>query len=146
MHELMLKETCFRRPWGSGVVVGCVVVVGISVVVVGCGVVVGIVVVVVGSGVVVVRGSGVVVSSVVVGGFNVVVVVVVIVVVVGGWVVVVGGSIVQLIYRGQSQIPNVLGLVKSKYKFSVSEIGAHCNRQVAIPWGEHSQNLLQSHS
>jgi len=144
MHELMLKETCFRRPWGSGVVVGCVVVVGISVVVVGSGVVVGIVVVVVGSGVVVVRGSGVVVSSGVVVGFNVVVVVVV--VVVGGWVVVVGGSIVQLIYRGQSQIPNVLGLVKSKYKFSVSEIGAHCKRQVAIPWGEHSQNLLQSHS
>jgi len=142
MHELMLKETCFRRPWGSGVVVGCVVVVGISVVVVGCGVVVGIVVVVVGSGVVVVRGSGVVVSSGVVVGFNVVVVVVVVV----GWVVVVVGSIVQLIYRGQSHIPNVLGLVKSKYKFSVSEIGAHCNRQVAIPWGEHSQNLLQSHS
>jgi len=145
MHELMLKETCFRRPWGSGVVVGCVVVVGISVVVVGCGVVVGIVVVVVGSGVVVVvRGSGVVVSSGVVVGLNVVVVVVV--VVVAGWVVVVGGSIVQLIYRGQSQIPNVLGLVKSKYKFSVSEIGAHCKRQVAIPCGEHSQNLLQSHS
>jgi len=111
--------------------------------VVGCGVVVGIVVVVVGSGVVV-RGSGVVVSSGVVVGFNVVVVVVVVVVV--GWVVVVGGSIVQLMYRGQSQIPNVLGLVKSKYKFSVSEIGAHCKRQVAIPCGEHSQNLLQSHS